>query len=355
MRKWLVIASLAIMSGVQAGDFTALPEGAIRHDASGWVFPQVVGEFRRAAEPVFAPNTRDAVAQYERSANNLRIAATVYVYPSDSNAGDASLADAKRAIEQSLKTAPLAQSWSEGPFRASQSPELVGEKVFYKIGIGPESTQTNLYYFDTGKWVVKFRLSPQKTEKGTFQMLDAFVRDQRWPELKLTSESCTGSACRVARPLPAHGAMPEQISILMVRSRLKEVFPSKPPACDSSALVPVLTAPEVPHVAPDLVRVVTSCSPRKGVAVSFLRVDLDQEIRDSIDKQSPDGLSLRGPITFVVKSDGKASIYTQMVDGQLDDAMVKQMFDGIDAESAKVFAKADRRGKDPQVEIRFIQ
>ena len=351
---WLAFVSATAISTGFTQDFATLADGAARHTASGWVFPKSVGEFQRVGEPEVIAGMRDAVAQYERSANGLKTTATVYVYPPDSQAADSSLAGARRAIEQGLKSAN-AQIWSEGPFRASQSPELVGEKTFYKIGIGPDSSQTNLYYFDTGKWVVKIRLSVQKTDKDTFQRVDAFVRGQSWADFGLTAENCTGSACRVSRPIPVHGALPEQLAVLLVSAKLKEVFPSKLPACDANALAAALIAPdETQSGASEPIRLIAACSPDKGIRASFLRMDLDQDIRDSIESRSPDGLSMRGPITFVVRSDGKSSIYTMMLDGALDTASVTQMVEVINGKTSTAFARGDKHGKNPQLEIRFI-
>ena len=348
---WFGLAS-AMPFASFSQDFSALPDGGVKHGASGWVFPKAVGEFQRTGDPVIAAGTRDAVGQYERTANGLKTSATVYVYPSDSNAVDATLEGAKRAAESNLASIALAQSWSEGPFKAGSLP-LVGEKVFYKIGIGPSSTQTNLYFFDTGRWVVKFRLSPQKTEVGTFQSLDAFVRDQAWAELGLTAENCTGSACRPSRPVPVHGAMAEQIALMMVGAKIKEVFP-KAPACEESSLVTALTAPESSGSG-ELVRIVTSCSQGKAVRASFLRYELDADMREAIEAKSPDGLSLRGPITFMARTDGKSSVYTMLFDGPLDVATAREMLEVVGGKSSKPFATADKRGQKPQLETRFIR
>ena len=179
--------------------------------------PQAAGRSPKRSEissesaiPWELPALATASRTTKFAANEEQYSATVYVYPPDSRAEDASLEGAKAAIVASLKSVPLAQSWSEGPFRAGKEPVLVGEKAFYKIGIGPDSSQTNLYYFDTGKWVVKVRLSAQKTVKGTFQALDTFVRDLPWDSLGLTAESCTGSACRMDRAIAMHGMIPSR-------------------------------------------------------------------------------------------------------------------------------------------------
>jgi hypothetical protein len=81
---------------------------------------------------------------------------------------------------------------------------------------------------------------------------------------------------------------------------------------------------------------------------------LSQEIRDKIELQSPDGLSLRDPLTFVVLSNGKNSIYTQMHDGPLDAASVARMLETLRGTRHMIFANADKRGKNAKPVIRFV-
>ena len=350
---WLVGLVLAPAGIAQAGNLEKLADDALKHVPSGWVFPKTIGEFQRG-EVQEISGTHDVAAQYD--ANGLHSRATVYVYPPDSPAGDASLAGARAAIKSLLKSTGLAETFSEGPFRAGKAPLLVGEKTFFKIGVGPDTTMTNLYYFDTGKWVVKLRLSVDKVEKATFPQIDNFVREQRWDSLGLSVDNCTGAACRVERPIPLHGRLPEQLAILLLNSKVSEVFPKELPECDVGALQTALgTANGKQGDAPQPIRVAAACAPKKGVRASFLRMEFDQEIRDSIEMQSPDGLSLRGPMTFVVLNSGKSSIYTQMYDGSHDAASLQRMLAAFGGEDPVKFATADKHGKDPQPVMRFIE
>jgi hypothetical protein len=356
--RMLFLMGLAALTSqtAYAQEFQNLAEGAVRHSASGWTFPKAVGNFQRVGDPEGIAGTPDGVATYEWSDNGNQNTATVYVYPPDTRAEDASLEGAKAALVSRLKAVPLAQSWSEGPFRAGKTPVLVGEKAFYKIGIGPDSSQTNLYYFDTGKWVVKIRLSAQKTMKGTFQALDTFVRDLPWDSLGLTAESCTGSACKADRAIAMHGMIPEQISILLVGSKLKEVFPREMPACEASALESALTAasPAPATDPPEPIEITAACTPGKGSRASFLRITLAQDMLDKLESESPDGLSLRGPITFVVLNRGKESFYTQMHDGRLDAATIARMLKGFGEGKHIIFARGDKNGMNAKPVSRFI-
>src|SRR5688572_20130920 len=110
-----ILVGLAALTGqtAYAEEFQTLADGAIRHTASGWTFPKAIGNFQRVGDPQGIAGTRDGVANYEWSDNGNQNTATVYVYPPDTRADDASLEGAKAAIVYRLKAVPLAQSWSE--------------------------------------------------------------------------------------------------------------------------------------------------------------------------------------------------------------------------------------------------
>ncbi|HET9475117.1 MAG TPA: hypothetical protein VFO82_14555, partial [Steroidobacteraceae bacterium] len=146
-----------------------------------------------------------------------------------------------------------------------------------------------------------------------------------------------------------------QISILMVGSKLKEIFPRDLPACEVSAIESALTpaSPAPTSDAPQPIEIAAACAPGKGVRASFLRVTLAQDLLESINSQSPDGLSLRGPITFVIVNRGKESFYTQMHDGRPDAATIARMLQAS-GDGERVFAKADKNGKNATLESRFI-
>jgi hypothetical protein len=345
-------AMTLVASSAFAQDFTPLSDSAFEHVASGWVFPKQVGEFVRRDDPRVVDGLQDAYAAYDRTANGLSTYVTVYVYPADSPVADAPLEGARQAIAENLaKSGGLAQVFSEGPFRVGASPELIGEKTFYKIGMGPDSSQTNLYYFDLGKWVVKVRITVQKTEKDTFRLVDAFVRGLPWDELGVSPETCNGDACRLTRPIPVHGLLPEQLALLLVGQKIDPVFPAKPPGCDAEAIAAALAVPAEEGAT---IRLAASCALKKGIRASFLRVDLAQDMLQTFERDSPDGLSLRGPITFVARGDGKRSTYALMTDGPLDAQAVGQMLETLGGSGPVPFAKADKNGKNPQLEMRLV-
>ncbi len=347
--------ALLAVSAAHAASFEVFDGDNVRHLDSGWVFPAAVGGFVRVGDPGGIEGTTvESVASYQRGVEGAQDTATVTVYPPDSPALDASLQAAKSMIVASLKRAPLALSWSEGPFRVGKAPLLVGEKAYYKIGVGPTSSQTNLYYVDTGKWIVKVRMTADKTTEGTFQEFDAFVRGLPWESLALTAKTCTGVACQVGRPVPVHGLLPEQLAIMIVNAKVKDVFPRDTPPCEESALESALTAETPPQASGEPEPIVAVCAPRKGKRASFLRIGLPQDIREKLEKEGPDGLSLRDPLTFVVLSIGKDVYYTQMYDGRLDAATVAQVLKTLEGSQQMIFAKADKDGKHAQPIIRFV-
>jgi hypothetical protein len=348
---------LLVAGAGHAADFQKLDDGGVRHANSGWLFSKNIGDYARVGEPEGVAGGSDGVANYERPGSGSRVSATIYVYSSDTRALDASLDGAKAMIVSKLKSEFLAQSWSEGPFRVGTTPSLVGEKAFYKVGLGPASWQSNLYYFDTGKWVVKIRMTTEKTDKDNFNTLDAFVRALPWESLGLTADTCSGSACKVNRPLPTHGAIPEQLAILFMTTRQLEIYPRDMPACEQATLEPALMAPSPSHVSGESapVQVVASCAPSKKMRASFVRFSLSSDIRDKLEKEAPDGLSLRDPITFVILSDGKSSILTQMYDGALDGPTVRRMLQALSLDKHLIFGKGDKHGKNPKPVMRDLE
>lgn len=343
------LALLASRSGYTQS-FESLPDGGVRDAGSHWVFPKAVGDFQRVGEPARVPQTlHDSYAQYEWVRAGVRSTATVYVYPTESNAEDRSLAGARQEVQNTLKSELLVQLWSEGPFRVGNVPALVGEKSFYKVGLGPASWQTNLYYFDTGHWIVKFRVTAQVSEKDTFQRFDAFVRDQQWASLGLSADTCTGPACKTERPLFTHGALPEQLSLMLVKARLKDVVPKKADDCEPDMVLAALSA-AAPAAATETadIKVVTSCAPAKDRRASFVRLDLSEGIRKTFQNEGTDGVSLRGPLTFVVMSLGRGSIFTQLHDGPLDAESVARILEGLAGAKHVVFGSGNKVGQNPQ-------
>lgn len=173
----------------------AIADGAFQHHGSSWIFPRQIGGFARIGAPQDVDGTIDVVAHYAKVEGAVRTKAVVAVYPPDSAAAETTLASAQAAIELALKSAKQEAVRSEERFRVGKERELVGVKVSYKAGDAAGSL-TNLYFFDTGAWIVKISGGAEKNDADGARLLDDFVRGQRWESLELTDQSCTGAACK---------------------------------------------------------------------------------------------------------------------------------------------------------------
>ncbi|HKE95809.1 MAG TPA: hypothetical protein VKB34_15945 [Povalibacter sp.] len=355
MKKIAIWLAAVFVAPAGADVLEKLDNGDLRHGASGWVFPKQLGEFAREGDPVVV-NATDSVAQYKDAHD---ASATVYVYPGTSSAPDASFAGARAAAEEALKDASLAQSWSEGPFRVGSTRALVGDKVFYKIGLGPGAAQSVLYFFDTGPWIIKFRISGPTADKAVFKRTDDFVRDQSWDSLAVTAQNCTGSACLTERPLPIHGAMPEMLAVLLVDQKLDALFPKQPGACDAAAIQAAFSVEPAKQAdgTPAPIEAVAACAPAKDLKVSFVRMSLPPDMLTMFERESPDGLSLRGPISFIVLGDRRQTRFTQMRDGRLGSGEIAQLLEGLGSSGSAGadFATGNRNGKAATPVIRFLK
>src|SRR5688572_155545 len=86
--KLVLILGLSALTAqtAHAEPFQKLADGAVLHTASGWTFPQSIGDFQRVGDPQGIAGTPDGVANYEFVVNGNKQSATVYVYPPDSRA-----------------------------------------------------------------------------------------------------------------------------------------------------------------------------------------------------------------------------------------------------------------------------
>lgn len=194
MRAPLLATLLYFSQAGMADTLHAVADGAFQHHGSSWIFPQQIGGFVRIGAPQDVDGTIDVVAYYAKVEGSVRTTAVVSVYPPDSAAAETTLASAKAAIESTLKSAKQEAVQSEEPFRVGRQPELVGVRTSYKVDAAAGSL-TNLYFFDTGAWIVKIRGAAEKADKNSAPLLDDFVRGQRWESLELTDKNCTGAAC----------------------------------------------------------------------------------------------------------------------------------------------------------------
>lgn len=154
-------------------------EGAWRHEDSGWLFPKQIGAFTRVTVPYTIDGNNDVGVQYEQVVNEVRAAAIVEVYASDSAAADAKFETAKATAARTAGTA--ARLESDQPFRLDARNELHGVKVTYLSGAGSSNSRTSLYFIESDRWIVK--ILAQDSSENAGRVLDAFVHDLPWDTL----------------------------------------------------------------------------------------------------------------------------------------------------------------------------
>jgi hypothetical protein len=154
-------------------------EGAYQHEQSGWLFPKQLGEFTRLGPPYTIDGNNDVGAEYQLTAEGVRMTAVVEVYSADSAAEHADLATSKTAFERNLAL----RAGSEDAFTVQHEPEIVGFKVIYTLGAEAKHTSANLYFLRTEHWIVNIRSTVEAVTGDAPNVSDDFVRHLPWQTL----------------------------------------------------------------------------------------------------------------------------------------------------------------------------
>lgn len=313
------------------------PNDAIQHKESGWLFPKKVGTLDRKDKPSAISGTDDVFAQYETGKGGEKIITTVYLYPAKSVALDSSYSGAQAAIEQRLRgPLSLAQLWSEGPFTVGKQRKLMGRKSFYKGSLGPNSVADSLYYYDTGRWIVKIRMTGPEAAKA-YEVGDEFVRSLPWDSLNIVEDECTGYSCTVSRPIAIHGMIPEMLATLLTKQNALSVDEGGP-NCTSAQIVESLAAK--PKLSAEglasPVEKIANCR-AGGQDVGFVRFVLPRPVLEKLET-APDGLTLTGPFTFATIKRGNDIELAELHDGAMDTKAVDGVLDRINAKRQVVFS-----------------
>ena len=352
IRSFLAVALIAVSPPLfSKGTLESQADKSLRHKESGWIFPRKVAGFETLGDAKGIDGTDDVAESYSKGKADDLITATVYVYPTNSPALDASYDGAKRAIVASMGQRPLSQLWSEGPFIVGGERKLRGRKAFYKLGIGADSIGTLLYHYDVGDWAVKVRVTGKESLE-VFKLADAFVRELPWTSLSGSGPNCTGYSCRVTRTEPIHGFVPEVIaSLLTGKSGIVADGAEMP--CDAAAVAAAFSSP--PKPAPggaSPVEKVASCKVGDFDA-AFVRVVVPQEMLTKL-VESPDGLTLSGPFSFVIARKGDVSHYADLHDGVMDAASITAILDRVRQGKQVDFATGEGAKAQPHAVIRFV-
>jgi len=191
--------------------------------------PAAVGGFVRVGDPGGIEGTTvESVASYPaRGSRGAQDTATVTVYP-PRLPGTGCFA-ASREVDDRGESQE-GHLWRyrglKGRSASARAPVLVGEKAYYKIGVGPTSSQTKpvLHRY---RQVDRQGSNDRRQDDGGARSRSSmrFVRGLPWESLALTAKTCTGVALsgRAAR-WPVHGLLPEQLAIMIVNAKVKDVF-----------------------------------------------------------------------------------------------------------------------------------
>jgi hypothetical protein len=353
LRHFLTGLTCFALSPAFAATLVKQEDGGVRHGESGWLFPPQIGGFEVVQDAQIVPRTDDVAASYGHGAKGKRITATIFVYAADSAAQDGSYAGAKQAIAASLRGG-LNQLWSEGPFLVGADRSLLGQKAFYKIGLGEDSGMTNLYFVDTGRWIVKVRITAERVEKDTFKTIDDFVRALPWTSLALDAARCSGPACSIARPMPIHGMIPETLALLLT-SKSPDLDKDDGRLCeagDFAAAIAAAPRPDVDGKGSPPVEMVHACTIGER-RVNVVRFVLPDEIRTKM-IDTPDGLTLRGPFSFAVVRDKAGTHYSELHDGMVDAPVAEAIIGRIAGNRQVDFANARRGAERPTPVIRGV-
>ncbi len=167
-RKLLSIGVLAWLANpaVQADPIHVIADGAYWHHESHWVFPERIGAFVRVGIPQDVAGSQDAVAHYAYVENGVRNTASVDVYRVDSAA----------AAEH--ETRPAARATMQGELPLGPARAFSASRQIYARDDAEAPAFAGVYFIVAGEWRVTIRVSGSKLE-----VMDAFVRDQRWETL----------------------------------------------------------------------------------------------------------------------------------------------------------------------------
>jgi hypothetical protein len=108
------------------------------------------------------------VAFYARTVDGVRIVASVDVYPADSAAAEAMVADGAGQLE------------GEAPFAVDAERPLSGTRRIFRAD-GAKQTLTVLYFLSVGEWRVRIRVVDANA--ASLALLDLFARQQQWTSL----------------------------------------------------------------------------------------------------------------------------------------------------------------------------
>jgi hypothetical protein len=173
--------------------------GSYTHSASGMVFPDAVGDFRRTSIRRYDAEGLDVSARYDLVAPPRAVAATVYVYPAPplvsigspqevvatarANLCQREFETRKQEVLQSHAGAKLVEERAislvqAGETRSGRMAAFEYEDVFAHQRQAV-AARVYLFCYVGGKWVVKYRFSYPKSFDATKE-IEEFMRSLSW-------------------------------------------------------------------------------------------------------------------------------------------------------------------------------
>jgi hypothetical protein len=245
IRQWLPVVSAIMLCCVQSAfaqqSLEQLPDGALRHVESNWVFPETIGNFKRSGVPTAVGGIASVI--YTRPIAGVTAMATLMVTPTMNRSAEAAFEEMKATTAQTYKSRVLTQLWSSGPFKLSDEPKLIGRKAFFKLGVGSVTGLSNQYLIATDKWMVRIRTSSAVITPELIKEMDAFVRALLWDRLTV-SGVCQGFDCK-SEAVRFHAAAEEQYTVLRLEQGKEDLFPPSQIPCDSQTIASWLNPPPV--------------------------------------------------------------------------------------------------------------
>lgn len=168
--------------------------GPLTHLATGAVFPDRVGDFRRQ-RVMNIDDGDDSMVHYTASIDGRRALISVFLFKPDDMA-EHRLVGALGSIGYGRSGMFL---WSDGPFRIeAPGQSLRAYKATFKTGIGPGTVLDYLYFAPLGQWTVKVRVTledPREVEAEN--EANSLVRALPWQAILAANGACTGRACSI--------------------------------------------------------------------------------------------------------------------------------------------------------------
>lgn len=198
-----VIAGRKIYKTAEASIWAgAIDTGELKHLATGSVFPERLGAYKRARITAI-DNGNDVSVNYQMDRDPAKISVTIFVF----KPGDLPEHKLRGSINSIGLVSPETFLWSDGPFSVDAPTKLKLFKGTYKTGIGPNTIMDYLYFAPMGHWTVKVRATlPSPKDISEETAIDGLVRGLPWQTLQTANGACSGAACNVdgAAPFNSH-------------------------------------------------------------------------------------------------------------------------------------------------------